>query len=414
MDIQITPRRSAKPVWLGAGLAGLCFLSFYLLGQDKLPTASASDLTLLTVHQGPLEMHSQAFGELFSAEERLLTSQALGKVAAIHVRPGAKVEPDSLILTLSNPELEQQVSHARGELVRQQAALQSYQLEQNNARLDFEGRIAAIAADLEEAELELKVFKELSERGVSARLDILRAELEVKQQAKRLDFEQQKYRQFLKMQTLQYKQQEIEVDQEQQQLDLLVRQLENMQVRAGIAGTLQSLEVELGQNVPQGASLGKVGSDSKLLARLRIPQHQADLIKVGAPVQVETRKGQVTGRVNRIESVVNNGVVLAEVGFDQALPVDARPAMPVTGQIFIQSMDNALSIPQAAGLSPRTQLQRFVIAEHGLAVKRTIELGDVSQGRLVVLSGLQPNEQLVAQMHDSWADHEKIQLQQKG
>ena len=245
--------------------------------------------------------------------------------------------------------------------------------------------MADIESTLESAQLDLRVNKELSERGVSATLEILRAELAVNQQARKLEFEQQKYQHFLKVQAFRLKQREIELQQFEQEVHLLAQQLEDMEVKAGIQGTLQSLDVEIGESLPEGATLGRVGSVDQLLARLRVPQHQADQIAIGAAVELNTRKGQILGEVNRIESLVTNGVVLAEITLLGELPTDARPLAPVTGQIFMHTQQDALYVEQAAGLRPMSQLERFVLADDdsSQATKTRIQLGDLSKGKLI-------------------------------
>ncbi|MFC3094510.1 HlyD family efflux transporter periplasmic adaptor subunit [Alteromonas sediminis] len=416
MDIQLTKKTSRTPWYLSAVVALLVLVAVYFTQSESSPTVASQDVTLLTVEQGELELFSQAFGELFSAEERMLTSQASGKVSAIYVRPGALVEPDTVILSLANPELTQAYHGALGDYKSSEAELGSFELEQQNARLDYQGRIADIEAALERAKLELSVNTQLTERGVSAKLELQRAKLSVKQEAKRLDFEKQKYQHFLKVQAFQLKQRQIALEQQQQEVALLQKQLDDMSVKAGIHGTLQSLEVELGQSLPQGAELGRVGSDKKLLARLRVPQHQADQITLGAPVELSTRKGHIAGQISRIESLVTNGVVLAEVALTSELPTDARPLAPVTGQIYLQTVTDALYVEQTAGLRPLSQLERFVLPDSNpsTATKRQIQLGDLSKGKILIQSGLQANEQLISQMHDAWAPHSTINIEQQG
>lgn len=416
MDIQLSNKKSMQPWYLGGAIAALVACTFYFSQSGAVPTLAREDFTLLQVQQGEVELFSQAFGELFSAEERMLTSEAAGKVSAIYLRPGAVVRPDTVILSLANPELTQSYQSAVGDFKAEKAQLESFELEQENERLDYQGRIADIESALERAQLELQVNTELSERGVSARLDIQRAELTVNQETKRLAFEKQKYAHFLKVQAFQLKQRQIELEQQDQEVALLKQQLDDMDVKAGIHGTLQSLDVELGESLPQGASLGRVGSVETLLARLRVPQHQADQIAVGAPVELTTRKGQITGEVNRIESLVNNGVVLAEITLTGELPVDARPLAPVTGQIYMQTVNDALYVKQIAGLRPMSQLERFVVTGDNSeqATKRQIRLGDLTKGKLIIQSGIKANEQFIAQMQDEWAPHTTINIEQQG
>lgn len=415
MEIKLTQKTSNKPWYALAGFVVVAMVISLSLTASNDVSVNADDVTLLKVEQGSVDLYSQAFGELFSAQERLLTSQASGKVSAIYLRPGAQVEPDTVILSLANPELNQLYLSALGNYNAQKAQLESFELEQENERLDYQSRIAEIEAALERAQLDLSVNKQLAERGVSARLDIMRAELSVKQEAKKLEFEQQKYQHFLKVQAFQFKQRQIELEQQDQQVALLNQQLEDMEVKAGIFGTLQSLDVEIGETLPQGAALGRVGSVDTLLARLRIPQHQADQIAIGASVELTTRKGQIAGEVNRIESVVNNGVVLAEIRLTSELPSDARPLAPVTGQVFIRTQNDALYVNQSAGLRPLSQLERFVIADgSNQAAKQQIQLGDLTKGKLLIQSGLQEGDQFISQMHDEWTAHNTINIEQQG
>jgi multidrug efflux pump subunit AcrA (membrane-fusion protein) len=416
VEIQLTQKKTFKPWCMAGAVAAIAVAVLYFNPVSDSISVAREDVTLLKVEQGKVDLFSQAFGELFSAQERLLTSQASGTVSAIYLRPGAQVKPDTVILSLANPELDQAYQSALGDYNASKAQLESFELEQQNQRLDYQSRIADIESALERAQLDLTVNTELSERGVSAKLEILRAELSVKQEAKKLEFEKQKYQHFLKVQAFQLKQRQIELEQENQQVALLSQQLEDMDVKAGISGTLQSLDVEIGESLPQGAALGRVGSMDTLLARLRVPQHQADQIVVGAPVELTTRKGQITGEINRIESVVNNGVVLAEVSLVSELPSDARPLAPVTGQIFIQTKENALYIQQTAGLRPMSQLDRFVLASDKSqeATKRRIQLGDLSKGKLLIQSGIEANEQFISQMQDAWSEHTTIQIEQQG
>lgn len=415
MEIKLTQKTSNKPWYALAGFVVVAMVISLSLTASNDVSVNADDVTLLKVEQGSVDLYSQAFGELFSAQERLLTSQASGKVSAIYLRPGAQVEPDTVILSLANPELNQLYLSALGNYNAQKAQLESFELEQENERLDYQSRIAEIEAALERAQLDLSVNKQLAERGVSARLDIMRAELSVKQEAKKLEFEQQKYQHFLKVQAFQFKQRQIELEQQDQQVALLNQQLEDMEVKAGIFGTLQSLDVEIGETLPQGAALGRVGSVDTLLARLRIPQHQADQIAIGASVELTTRKGQIAGEVNRIESVVNNGVVLAEIRLVSELPSDARPLAPVTGQIFIRTQNDALYVNQSAGLRPLSQLERFVVTDgSNQAAKQQIQLGDLTKGKLLIQSGLQKGDQFISQMHDEWTAHNTINIEQQG
>ena len=412
MEIQLSKSSRPWKQWLLAGglVAGVSWAAYSLTGTGA-NSVPLDSLAFATVEQGDLSLYAETFGEFVSARERLLTAPAQGKVAEVLVRPGAQVTPDTVILRLTNPRLEQELGEAKGVLAQQQAQRAAFQYEQQNERLNYQGRIADIEANIEEAELELEVNQELKERGVSAKIELLRAGLNVKQQRKRLEFEQKKYQQFLEMQQFQLTQRDIEIEQQEAKVALLSQQVSDMQVPAGIAGSLQTLEVELGQSVQLGQSLAKVGSDKELIARLRVPQRMADQIDINAPVTIDTQKGKVEAHIVRIETLVANGVVLAEAAIDGELPSNARPALEISASVLVKNEVNALYMPQSPGLRPRSKQSVFV-RDGEQAVQRHVTFGELSQDKLVVVDGLRAGDQVISSNTQAFERHAQISLVQ--
>ncbi|WP_281556449.1 HlyD family efflux transporter periplasmic adaptor subunit [Thalassomonas sp. RHCl1] len=411
MKIELTTNRYKRRKWLiAAALATGVACAAYGLTGSAIPDIDIDNLTFAKVQQGELNLYAEAYGEFYSAKERLLTAPAQGKVAEVLIRPGAKVTQDTVILRLSNPKLEQELNQAKGLLAQQQAQKAAFEFEQQNQRLNYRGSIADIEAAIEEAELELSVNQDLMSRGVAAKIELQRAKLAVKQQKKRLVFEQEKYQQLQEMQLFQLKQRDIEIAQQQANIEVLTAQYENMQVRAGISGSVQALEVELGQSVQLGQSLAKVGSDQELIARLRIPQRLADQIDLNAPVSIDTQKGLVSGHITRIETLVSNGVVLAEAVLDSALTSNARPALPVTASIFMKTAPDALYIKQFSGMRPHSTQQVFVRDEAGLARQKEVTFGELSQGKLMVKSGLENKDEIITSNLEGFTQYAQISL----
>jgi HlyD family secretion protein len=410
MKIELSKDKPWKK-WMGGGLLALATLyAAYAVTSNPTMTISSSDVTFETVSSGPLDLYSNVHGEFVSARERLLTAPALGKVAEIFVRPGTIVAADTIILTLYNPKLVQEVGQAKGQLAQLEAQRKAFSYEQQNERLSYQGRIADIEAEIEKAQLELSVNEELSVLGVVSKIELQRASLAVKQETRRLAFEKEKYQQFTEMQGYQLTQRDITVAEQASQLALLVEQLENMQVKAGINGSLQNLEVELGQSVQLGESLAKVGSNEELIVRLRLPQNQADQIDINAPVVVDTQKGSITAHITRIESVVTKGVVLAEAVLDGPLTANARPSLAITAQVFIRHKTDAIFVRQIAGMRPATRQSVFVRTGNDLLVQRDVTLGDLSQQLLVVAAGLSVGDVIVSSDTSQYSQYAQVSM----
>ncbi|MCO4799562.1 MAG: HlyD family efflux transporter periplasmic adaptor subunit [Colwelliaceae bacterium] len=396
MKIELNQQKPWKKwIMLFTFLLLLGYASYSVIGKGS-KSISASVINFQTVESGALDIYTNAYGEFASARERLLTAPAQGKVSEILVRPGTLVTPETIILKLSNPKLEQEVNEAKGLLAQQQAQLEAFKYEQQNARLNYRGNIANIEAEIEKAQLELTVNEDLLSLGVASKIELQRAKLAVKQQTKRLTFEKQKYQQFKEMQGHQLTQRDITINQQLSQVALLQQQLSDMSVKSGISGSLQNLEVELGQSVSLGHALAKVGSNKELIAKLRLPQHQADQIDINAPVIINTQKGKVSAHISRIESIVNNGSVLAEAVIDSELTSNARPSLSISAQVFVKHKKDALYIAQTTGLRPQTKQSLFVRTQNDLLEQREVTFGELSQEKLLITSGLSFDDELVS------------------
>jgi len=410
MKIQLKQQQKWKS-WLGFSLF-IILLSYagYSVTSTTIKSIPSHNLEFQTVENGALDIYTNAYGEFASAKERLLTAPALGKVSEIFIRPGTLVTTDTIILHLSNPKLEQEVNEAKGLLAQQKAQLEAFRYEQQNDRLDYQGNIANIQAEIEKAQLELTVNEDLQSLGVASKIELQRAKLAVKQQSKRLVFEKKKFEQFKEMQSHQLTQRNITIIQQISQVALLEQQLSDMKVKSGINGSLQTLEVELGQSVTLGQSLAKVGSDKELIARIRLPQYQADQIDLNAPVVIDTQKGKISAHISRIESIVNNGSVLAEAVIDGELTSNARPSLSISAQVFVRHNENATYIAQVAGLRPRSKQPVFVVSNDSLLVQRDITFGDLSQNKLIIENGLSPGEQIVSTDINKFIQHKTLTL----
>jgi multidrug resistance efflux pump len=396
MQIKLEKNRQWKK-WISIGLFTI-LLSYavFSLNNKSLKSIPHSSLLFETVETGAIDIYTHAFGEFASAKERLLTAPAQGKVSEILLRPGSNVTPDTVVLRLTNPMLEQEVNQAKGVLAQLNAQREAFKYEQQNERLNYQGRIADIEAEIEKAKLELDVNESLLDLGVASTIELKRAKLAVQQQTKRLEFEQKRFEQFIEMQSFQLTERDITVTQQQSQVAMLEKQLDNMQVRAGIAGSLQTLEAELGQSVQLGESLAKVGSNLELIVRLRLPQSQADQIDIDAKVIVNTQKGKIKAHITRIESVVTNGSVLAEATLDGALTSNSRPSLAVSAQVFVEHDSQSVFIRQIPGLRPTSKQTVFVKTNENTLLQREVTFGPLTQRRLLILNGLLDGEQIVS------------------
>ncbi|RVU35441.1 HlyD family efflux transporter periplasmic adaptor subunit [Rheinheimera riviphila] len=377
------------------------------------PTMAITDLQLTTVQQGPLQLTSISSGELFSKQQLLLTTTVPATVTAVLLRPGSPVEADSVLLQLANPQLDQQVQGAARAYQQKQAVIAAFTAQQQQDLLLQQDLRAEREAALAEATLELDVHLELEKRGVVSKIELRRTRLKKNQTEQSLQNAQARFSQFSQMQQAQQEQQQLELSQLDSEFRLLQSQQQQLTVKAGISGIVQQLDVEIGQSLTVGAPLARIGSQHQLNARIYLAEKYAAAVKAGSEVELDLAGTIVRGQISRLEAMVVEGMVAAEVEILEPLPASARPAQRLRTKVSLQQLPEAIYLEQPPGsqqFMPNQSQQLFVKTSVSSAEKRLVQLGDISGEQVLITAGLQPGEQVILNIPEQYQTFDTIKL----
>jgi HlyD family secretion protein len=359
------------------------------------PSVDRATVWIDTVKQGPMLRLVRGSGTLVPEEIRWIPSTTQGRVETILLRPGATVRPDTVILQLSNPDLENAVKDAKLAHQSAQAAFINRQQELQSALLSQQADVAGIQASYNNAALNLEAQEKLYK-------DQLVSEIQLKQSRSAADELENRLRiakERLKMQTegikSQLAPQEADVDQKRAAYELKVRQLDDLKVKAGMNGVLQEVPVERGAQVGPGANLARVADPSNLKAELRIAETQTKDIRVGQYAEVDTRNGTVKGKVARIDPKSTGGTVGVDIILEGALPSGARPDLSVDGTIQLEKLDNVVYVGRPAFGQENSTVGLFKLTGDGEAIRTNVKLGRTSVSQVEIIEGLKPGDQVI-------------------
>lgn len=373
---------------------------------------SASSIITAEVKEGQFDVIVFGYGRLKPKYQRLLTSESRATVETILLYPGAPVTADTVILTLSSPQVLQQAQQAKLELARVKAEFQSLQIQHQSELLERDAQIALLSSELENAKLRAEAEQQLVSNGIVSTLDFKRTQLNVAQLTKRLTIEQTRRQQLLAMQTQRILIQQDLVSQFQINYDTLAERVADLNVKAGLDGVLQRLPVDIGQSVNPGEPLATVGSTTQLLAEISVPQIQADTISAGMPGAVVTDGSKIAATVTRIDPVVTDGRVMVELELTGTLPVNARPDLTVEGHVNTSQFAHTLFSQQPANIAAHEQRPVFVIkpGTH-IATRTSVAFGAVSGNHIQILNGVVPGDRIVISDMTAFADQPSITVQ---
>ncbi|ALO44184.1 HlyD family secretion protein [Pseudoalteromonas phenolica] len=412
MDVVVKPKKNTKRHL--SILAFVCLLLggciWLFLQPSHAEQIQANEIWSAKVEQGTLNLEVSGFGRLKSKKPRLLTAKSQATVDEIVLKPGAEVTPESVILKLSDPNITQSVRDAKRAYIDSQNQRIQTDINQKRELLAQQAELARIQADLESAELEANAQSQLVSKGIVSNIDYQRTKLQVRQLTRRLEIETARITQLEALHAANLKIADSNILAQQEALGLVQQQLDSLTVKAGIYGVVQSLSVELGQAVNLGEQLALVGSTTDLYALLNVPQSKMQSIQLAQAVIINTRRGEISGEVIRIDPVINNGNIQVEVALNGALTDNARPELNIEGTIAVGQLANALFIKKPVNVKAFSNSTLFKLTDNGSAIATPIQFGAATDEQIQILAGAQAHEQFILNDMTRWQAHTHIAI----
>lgn len=397
-----------------ASVAGVVLIGITVALSQLKPAAPTVEKNLVwidTVKRGPMVRQVRGLGTLVPEEIRWIAARTQGRVDKIILRPGALVEPGSLILELSNPDVVSAAANATSSLNAAEAQLTNLKTQLESTLLQSEAAAAAAKSSFETTKLQFDVQQELFRDGLVSQLDLKLAEARANQAAISNSIEQKRYAFAQESIKPQLAVQEATVENLRSQARLRQEELEALKVRSSMAGVLSALPVEVGAQVQPGTNIARVADPSKLKAEIRIAETQARDIAFGQIAQIDTRNGIVEGKVARIDPAVQNGTVLVDITIVNELPRGARPDLSVDGTIELERLDNVVYVGRPAFGQEKSTVGIFKLAEGSDdAVRTQVQLGRSSVNTIEIIAGLQPGDRVILSDMSQWDSNDRVRL----
>lgn len=421
MDIQRPSQAKAKlkKRIIYGSIAALALIGItVLLARLKpaAPTVSRNLVWMADVKRGEMLRQVRGLGTLVPEEITWIAARTQGRVAKIVLRPGANVTPDSVILLLSNPAVEQDAITADSALKAAIADLDGTRVQLESSVLLAESTAAAAKADAEQARLKAEVSEQLFKDGLVSALDLRLLRVTADQLATRDTIEQKRYAFTKQSIAPQLAVKEAEVDRLRGQAKLRHDELDALTVRAGMTGVLQLIpaEVDVGSQIQPGTNLCRVADPKRLKAEIRVAETQAKDIAIGQLAQVDTRNGVVEGKVSRIDPSVQNGTVTVDVLFSTDLPKGSRPDLSVDGTIELERLTDVVYVGRPAFGQEKSTVGIFkLVGDKNTAteaVRVQVELGRSSVNTIEIVRGLQPGDWVILSDMSPYDSNDRVRL----
>jgi HlyD family secretion protein len=409
----VAAKKRKRRIIMIAGIALGVVVATIALSKLKpaVPTVDRSTVWIDTVKRGPMVRQVRGLGTLVPVEFRWIPATTEASVEKILIWPGTKVEAGDVILELTSPELEQSAQEAASKAKGAEAELATERATLQRELLDQESKTAVAHSAFEQAKMERQTNDQLAKNGLVADLVYKTSKIKEEECQKSAEIEQKRLAFSHDSIEPQLASKQAAVDQANQLAKLKLDQVEALHVKAGMAGVLQALPVQIGQRVKAGDNLARVADPTKLKAQVKIAETQAKDIQIDQKATIDTRNGVVEGHVIRVDPAVEQGTVTVDVAIDGELPKGARPDLSVDGTIELERLNDVVYVGRPAFGQENNTVGIFkLVANSNEAVRTPVKLGKSSVNTIEIMSGLQPGDQVILSDTSAWDSHERIRL----
>jgi HlyD family secretion protein len=413
LDIQRQPVKNRRRfLYLAAAIVAVAATT---VGLSRLkpaaPSVELGTLWMDTVRKGPMVREVRGPGTLVPEEIRWISAVTPGRVDRVLVQPGVIVNENTLLLELSNPDVQIQSLQAQRELTAAEAELISLKTNLEAQRLTQAGVVATTKSAYREAQRKAAADSNLVAQNLISTAEAGRSGDQAEEMTARLAIEEKRLEILSNNMKEQLDVQQAQVERLRAIAAFQRRQVESMVVRAGASGVLQELPMQVGQWAISGATLAKVVRPEKLKAVLRIPETQAPDVTIGQPAAIDTRNGIVKGHVVRMDPASQNGTVTVDVTLDGTLPKGARPDLSVDGTIELERLNDVLHVGRPAYGQANSTVGIFRMVPGTAEAERVqVGLGRSSVNTIEVLRGLNEGDVVILSDMSRWDAVDRVRV----
>ena len=426
MDIKREPTKKRGKYFLIGGGVVVLGVTTVMLGnlEARAPSVDRATLWIDSVQRGTMVRQVRAPGTLTPEHIRYVVAVTSGRVEALPIRPGVTVEPSTILLELSNPDVQLEMLNAQSSVTNAEQQYVTLKTNLESQRLAQEATVANMRTLYGNAKRDFTTFQALDEKKLASSQEVARAKDVMEENQNRLRIEEQRLKVSSESIDQQLKLARANIDRLNAILKFQVERVSSMRVPAGESGQLLSLgngqqELQFGQWVLAGQTLATVAQPGKLKAVLRVPETQAKDVAIGQKVDIDTRAGGggansgiVKGHVSRVDPTSVNGTVTVEVLFDQEALPGMRADLSVDGVIEIERLTNVLFVQRPAYGQAESTVGLFKLDPDGKTASRVnVKLGRSSVSTIEIVNGLQPKDKVIVSDMSQWDNVAKVRLQ---
>ncbi len=400
-------------IGLGAVLvfAFVWWVGGMLLGGRTL-SVNSQRIVVSEVTTGLFEDYIPLRGRLVPRSTVYLDAIEGGRVERILVEDGALVAAGDPIAELSNTNLQLEVLGREAAVTEQLNNLRTIELQLEQNRLAHKRNLVEIDYQIVRLNRSIERQRDLAGRNLvpESTLDELVDELEYYRNRRAVTLESQATD--ARLQEEQMTQLREAGRQLEAGLTFARKNLDDLSVRAPVAGKLSGFNIEIGQSIARGGRLGQIDDPDGYKLNVAIDEYYLGRVDLQQLATAEYGRRELPLVVSKIYPQVNNGQFEVDMTFAEE-PRDLRRGQTLQVRLTLGDNTDAILIPNGSFYQETGGNWIFVVSPDGSnAIRRTVRLGRRNVDFIEVLDGLEPGERVITSPYTSFVGMDRLMLDQ--
>lgn len=395
---------------LTGGILFIALVAYgYSLSLNKVYKADADKITVSKVIYGDFEDVVLLNASVVPLTSVIVSSPEGGTVAEIFTENGASVIKGTPLLRIANPNALSGYTSSETSITEQINQLRKLRLDLEQNQRVMSQDMMEIENSLRTATRKYKIDSTLYSKKVITlqEFNISSQDYEYYQGRKKILKEAVK--QENQSRVMQLQQIDFSISRMNQSLETIRQNIENMTIKAPVAGRLSSYDPVIGKSYNTNEMLGKIDVMQGYKLQAGVDEYYVNRVKEGQTANCEFNGKTYQLTVKKVIPEVTAGQFQVELVFDGKSPDELRRGLSLQVKLTLSDNSKSLLLAQGQFFQSTGGSWAFVVKD-GKATKRNVKIGRKNYLYYEVLEGLQKGEEVITSSYDQFNQYDIIEI----
>jgi len=413
---RLLPRR--RPNYLLLSLSGVGLVAAVATIAWMVPrglSVSESELRIATVQQGMFRDDALVRARAAPLHTVMLDTLETGRVEEVLVNDGALVKKGDLLFRLSNPQLRLNLVAREAERTQQISNLSNMRVEMETRQSDHERRLLDLTFAVSQARRLHARYASLRPGGYISATTFEDSEDKLNQEEEAVSEENARFATEMRVKREAIHQMRQAIAQLDSGLQVVNESIQELAVRAPIAGRLTDFQLQVGEIVEPEQHIGRIDDPTRFKLLAEVDEYYLGRVSIGEKGRVTAGGREYEVAVTRVFPQVREGRFSIELLFTGEAPGTMSPGESVETRISLGETKPGLILPNDAFLNDGGGAWVFVVSRDGRsAERRPIRIGPRNNSQVEVSGGLAAGERVIVSSYAPFGNAKRLQISRQG